>query len=167
MKFWIPTIGLIVLAGLILLSMRRGWLRRAVRTATVVGELPEAPASLGTARTAPFDATYIGTTVAGQWLERIAGQGLGARAAGTVQLFDSGVVVVRQGIADVYIPLDQLDAVRFDRGIAGKVADPRRLVVLTWRLKVAVDSGVLLRHPEQAQELVTALEAAVQQKEAG
>jgi len=167
MKFWIPTIGLIVLAGLILLSMRRGWLRRAARTATVVGALPEVPASLGTARTAPFDATYIGTTVAGQWLERIAGQGLGARAAGSVQLFDSGVVVVRQGIADVYIPLDRLDAVRFDRGIAGKVADPKRLVVLTWRLEVAVDSGVLLRHPEQAQELVTALEAAVQQKEAG
>ncbi len=167
MKFWIPTIGLVLLAVFILVSMRRGWLGRATRTAPVVGDLPAAPVSLGTARTAPLEATYLGTTVAGQWLERVAAQGLGVRAAGSVQLFDAGVVVVRQGIADLYIPLERLDAVRFDRGIAGKVADPKRLVVLTWRLEVAVDSGVLLRHPEQAQELVAAVQAAVQQKEAG
>lgn len=167
MRFWVPTIGLIALSVLILVAMRRGWLGRSTRTATAVGPLPVAPVSLGTARTAPLESTYVGTTVAGEWLERVTGQGLGVRAAGTVQLFDAGVVVVRQGAPDVYIPLEQLEAVRRDRGVAGKVADPQRLVVLTWRLAVAVDTGIVLRHPADATELVTAVEAAIQQKEAG
>ena len=167
MRFWIPTLGLIALSVIILLGMRRGWLGRTSRTSTAVGELPTAPVSLGTARTSPFEATYVGTTVAGEWLERVTAKGLGARAAGTVQLFDVGAVVVRQGAPDLYIPLELLQAVRRDRGIAGKVADPHRLVVLTWRLAVTVDTGILLRHPAQAEELVTAVEAAIQQKEAG
>src|SRR5690606_39111804 len=64
MRFWIPTIALIALSVLILLGMRRGWRGRSGRTAAVVGPLPEAPVSLGTARTAPFDATYVGSTTA-------------------------------------------------------------------------------------------------------
>ena len=167
MKFWIPTLSLVVLAVVVLLSMRRGWLGRSSRSAAAVGPLPPAPTSLGTARTAPFEATYVGSTTAGDWLDRIPGQGLATRAAGTVQVFEAGIVVVRHGTDDLYIPLDRVDAVRFDRGIAGKVSDPRRLVVVTWRLEIPIDSGVLLRHPEQAQELVTALSGAVQQKEAG
>ncbi|NLF04169.1 MAG: transporter [Actinomycetales bacterium] len=170
MRFWIPTIALIALSVLILLGMRRGWRGRSGRTAAVVGPLPEAPVSLGTARTAPFDATYVGSTTAGEWLERIPGQGLGSRAAGSVQLFESGLVVVRQGTDDLYIPRDRIEAVRFDRGHAGKVSSSRRLVVVTWQLAIAVESGFLLRNEEQAQELVTALEGAVQQnqqKEAG
>ena len=167
MRFWIPTIGLVLLTATVLLSMRRSWLRKKDSTADVVGPLPPAPVSLGTARTAPAESTYLGSTVAGQWLERIPGQGLAERAAGTVQLFDAGLQLVRQGTNDLYIPLDRVEAVRFDRGIAGKVSDPERLVVVTWRLEIAVDSGILLRHPEQAQELVTALNGAVQKKEAG
>lgn len=167
MRFWIPTLGLVALTVVILLGMRRGWLGRKSRTSTAIGELPSAPVSLGTARTAPFEGTYIGTTVAGEWLERVTGEGLGSRAAGTVQLFDAGILVVRQGAPDVYIPIELLDAVRRDRGIAGKVADPHRLVVLSWRLAVAVDTGILLRHPAQADDLVTAVESAIQQKEAG
>lgn len=167
MRFWIPTIGLALLTVVILLSMRRGWRGRQARTAGIVGELPTAPAELGTARTAPIDGVYVGTTLAGQWLERIAGQGLGSRAAGTVQLFDAGVVVVRHGTSEVYIPRERLDAVRFDRGAAGKIGDRERLVVLTWRLDVPVDTGILVRHPDQAQELVAAIAAVTEQKEAG
>jgi len=173
MRFWISTIALVGLAVVILLAMRRGWLGRSGRTAAVVGPLPEAPLSLGTARTAPFDATYVGSTTAGEWLERIAGQGLGSRAAGSIQLFETGLQVVRQGTDDVYIPADRIAAVRFDRGHAGKVASSRRLVVVTWRLEIAVESGFLLRNDEQAHELVTALENVIghnqhnQQKEAG
>ena len=167
MRFWIPTIALAVIAVVVLLAMRRGWRGKVARSTAAVGPLPEAPASLGTARTAPLEVLYVGSTTAGEWLERIPGQGLGARADGTVQLFDSGLVNVRQGTDDLYIPVDRVLAVRFDRGIAGKVSDPERLVVVTWRLEIDIDSGFLLRHPEQAQELVTALSRAVQQKEAG
>lgn len=167
MEFWAYTGGLVALTVVILLAMRRGWRGRQERTANAVGELPTAPVSLGTARTAPFDGVYVGTTLAGEWLERIAGQGLGSRASGTVQLYDAGIVVVRQGTSDVYIPLERLDGARFDRGVAGKVGDPERLVVVTWHLEVPVDSGILLRHPEQAKELVAAIAAATEQKEAG
>lgn len=166
-EFWIAVGGLALLTVLILLAMRRGWSARKERTTHVVGELPAAPAALGAARTDAFDATYVGTTLAGQWLERIAGQRLGERAAATVRLFDAGLVVVRQGTDDLYIPFDRFEDVRFDRGIAGKVGDRSRLVVVTWRLEVPVDSGFLLRHPGQAHELVTALRAAAQEKEAG
>lgn len=167
MRFWIPTISLAVLTVVLLLAMRRGWRGRQERTAGVVGELPTAPSDIGSARTEPFDGVYVGTTLAGQWLERVAGRGLGSRAAGTVQLFDSGIVVVRQGTSDLYIPRERLDAVRFDRGVAGKIGDRERLVVVTWRLDVPVDTGLLLRRQEQAQELVAAIAAVTDQKEAG
>jgi hypothetical protein len=166
-KFWIPTFALALLTVVILLAMRSGWQRKKAATQAAVGPLPPAPASFGTARTAPAEATYLGSTLAGQWLERIPAQGLAERANGTVQLFDAGLQLVRQGTNDLYIPFDRIEAVRFDRGIAGKVSDPERLVVVTWRLAIVVDTGILLRHPQQAQELVTALQGAVQQKEAG
>ena len=165
--FWIPTIGLAVLTVVLLLAMRRGWRSRQARTADAVGDLPTTPAELGAPITEAFEGVYVGTTLAGKWLERIAGQGLGSRAAGTAQLFESGLVVVRQGTDNLYIPLDRLTDVRFDRGVAGKVGDPERLVVVTWQLDVPVDSGILVRHPAQAQELVAAVRAAAQRKEAG
>ncbi len=164
--FWVPTTALVVLTVLILLAMLRGWRRRKERTAGVVGELPVPPTELGQQRTPALEGVYVGTTLAREWLERVAGRGLGERARGTAQLFDAGLVLVRQGTTDLYIPLDRIDAVRFDRGVAGKIGDPERLVVVTWLLEVPVDTGILLRHPEQARDLVAAIAAATG-KEAG
>lgn len=167
MRFWIPTIALAAVTVLVLLAMRRAWRRREETTTAEVGELPAVPVETGAALTGAFEATYVGSTRSGRWLERLTGQGLGVRAHGTVQLFETGLLVVREGTEDLFLPARTIDGARLDRGLAGEVSDPRRLLVVTWRAGTDIDSGFLLRSQDHAQQLVSALTGAVQEKEAG
>lgn len=156
---WLSVTLLVLLGAGLLLGMARGW-RRLTRG---TGEVPAPPAvpdedRLGGERTAAFEATYVSTTRAGDWLDRVGAHGLGVRSAATVQVRDAGVVVRRRGAPDVFVPRAALRAVGTSGGMAGKVVGGEGLVVLTWVPAPdddprGLDTGLRLRHAHEADEL--------------
>lgn len=71
---------IVVIIGVLIGRMLRGWKRRARRQMDLLGELPALPDLLGSATVAPTRGLYIGSTLAPNWLERIAAGDLGYRS---------------------------------------------------------------------------------------
>jgi hypothetical protein len=149
---------LVVLAALAL--MRLGWVRRGSRSALVVPELPAVPADRGAVVLGPVEATYLSTTVAGRWLERVTTHGLGVRAPASVTVSAAGVTVTRNGAPDLFLPTTTIVGVARTGGIAGTAVGGGRLVMLTWRLGPALlDTGLLPRRAADRVALVDAVRA--------
>jgi hypothetical protein len=128
--FWLPVVILFGLLLLGYLGMWRGWRRRARRHD--LPPLVEAPAGEASAAILQADAVYFGTTVSGDWLDRVVARGLGARSTCTLTLTSDGLDVLRAP-ASFRIPASALRGARQDRGIAGKVIPPHGLLVVTWQ----------------------------------
>ncbi|GAB2755865.1 PH-like domain-containing protein [Nocardioides pakistanensis] len=126
-----PVLVMFALLGLAYVGMWRGWRARARRhdlpplpPAPPVAELPEAKLQAG--------ARYFGTTVSGNWLERVTAQGLGARSSARLSLSPEGIDVIRLA-GSFRIPAEALRGARHDQGIAGKVVPPHGVLVVTWQ----------------------------------
>jgi carbamoyl-phosphate synthase small subunit len=136
-------LSLALLAGFLccVALMRRGWRRRAGRDAGLP-TLPLPPASLGADVVPPLVGLYLGTTRAGGWLARVAANGLGDRARARLRLVPEGVVVVREGSPDGFIPRNDVLAAEVTDAQAGKWVGDGGVLLLSWRLGgVALDSG--------------------------
>ena len=137
--------GLLLLAvvGVVYLLMWAGWRRRGRKhdlpplvEAPKVADLPEARLEAG--------ARYFGTTVNGDWLDRVVVHGLGARSSARIRLSDEGLDVIRMA-GSFRIPATALRGARHDQGIAGKVVPPHGLLVVTWKHgDLVLDSGFRL-----------------------
>jgi hypothetical protein len=109
---------------------------------------------------------FVGTVLAQEWLERVVPYGLGNRAGATLQVHEAGVLLDRDGAEPLWVPADDLVAVRRDTGLAGKVTETGGLVVWTWRLGPALlESGLRPRYAAQTEPLVQALAGLVGQEE--
>lgn len=75
----------VLLIGLVIHRMLRGWKRRSERQAALIGVLPDLPDRFGPAVLAPTRGLYVGSTIAPDWLERIT-VGIWATAAGRCSL---------------------------------------------------------------------------------
>jgi hypothetical protein len=164
---WLSVTILVVLGAALLLGMARGW-RRLQRGPGDVPVPPSVPdeGALGAARSEEFDAVYVSSTRAGDWLDRVGAHGLGVRSAASVQVHDAGVVVRRRGAPDVFVPCAALRAVGTSGGMAGKVVGGEGLVVLTWvpdpeHDPRGLDTGLRLRHPHQRDELRAATQTLI------
>ncbi|MFJ8947202.1 hypothetical protein ACIRG4_28870 [Streptomyces sp. NPDC102395] len=149
-------VGLALFVALVYWLMREGWKWRG----TLQGDLPELPAAPddpGPARLT-MSGRYHGSTTAGQWLDRIVAQGLGARSRVELTLTDAGVDVVRPGASDFFIPAGALREAVLGKGIAGKVLTEGGLLVVTWahgdRL---IDSGFRSDHAAEHRTWVDAI----------
>ncbi|MDQ1712494.1 MAG: carbamoyl-phosphate synthase small subunit [Frankiaceae bacterium] len=121
--------------------MRRGWRRRAGRDAGLPA-LPQPPATLGADVVPPLVGLYLGTTRSGGWLARVAANGLGDRANARLRLVPEGVVVVREGSADGFIPRADLVGATVTDAQAGKWVGDGGVLLLSWRLGgLDLDSG--------------------------
>jgi carbamoyl-phosphate synthase small subunit len=134
--------GLLALAFLGCVAlMRRGWRRRAARQSALPA-LAAPPAALGPDVVPPLDGLYLGTTESGHWLERIAAGGLGRRAKARLRLVPEGLVVVREGEPDAFVPRNDLVGATVTDAQAGKWIGEGGVLLVTWRLGgVEVDSG--------------------------
>ncbi|MET7904840.1 hypothetical protein [Streptomyces sp. NPDC005336] len=151
-------VGLLLVIGLVYWLMREGWKWRGTLQGDLP-ELPEAPADPGEARLS-LTGRYHGSTTAGQWLDRIVAHGLGTRSRVELTLTDQGLIVVRPGARDFFIPAGSLRGARLDKGIAGKVLAEGGLLVITWQLgDRLIDSGFrsghAAEHPAWARALGT------------
>lgn len=128
----VPILVLLVVLLLAWWGMRAGWVHRRRRTEAAVPAVPAVPADLGPALVGPFDAVYVSTTTAGDWLDRVVAHDLGVRSPAEVAVHASGVVVRRTGARDLFVPAAALRAAGVAPGIAGKVVGRDGIVVLTW-----------------------------------
>ena len=134
--------------------MWKGWRRRGRKhdlpdlvPAPSVSDLPEAKLTGG--------ARYFGTTVAGDWLDRVVAHGLGARSSCRLNLSPEGLDVIRLA-GSFRVPAAALRGARHDQGIAGKVVPPHGLVVVTWEHgDLTLDSGFRLTDEAVADRGVT------------
>ncbi len=137
---WVPVLILFGLLALAYLAMWRGWRRRGRRH-----DLPPL-VPVGAAGDGVLTASgrYFGTTLEGQWLERVVARGLGPRSSCRLVLSSAGLDVRRSG-QDFRIPAAALVGARLESGIAGKVVPPHGILVVTWQHgELVLDSGFRL-----------------------
>jgi hypothetical protein len=158
------TLTLLLAAGAAALwGMRTGWQHRGQRTAAAVPDLPAVPSAddpaLGAALTSPLEATYVSSTVSGDWLERVVARDLGVRSAAVVQVFEAGVRIERPGARDLFLPAASLRGAGTSPGMAGKYVGGQGLVVLTWQPPGAatLDTGLRLRRSADREPLLAAV----------
>ncbi|HZJ07669.1 MAG TPA: hypothetical protein VFD59_19730 [Nocardioidaceae bacterium] len=111
--------------------MPRGWRGRSRRhdipelvRAPAVGDLPPAKLQAG--------ARYFGTTVSGDWRDRVVSRGLGARSTARISLSEEGLDVIRLA-GSFRIPAGRLRGATHEQGLAGKGVPPQGLLVVTWQ----------------------------------
>lgn len=141
---WPARIGLVVvvlvLIGLALWGMRRGWENRRGRQLWIA-EPPEAPTS-SAGFSPPVEGLFLGTSTAGDWMDRIVVHDLGVRSRAGVSWSAAGIWLDRVGARSLYIPAGDVVGLRLDRGVAGTVRAKDSVIVVTWRLGDAVlDTG--------------------------
>ncbi|PJI85608.1 hypothetical protein [Luteimicrobium subarcticum] len=156
-------VGIWIVIGIALfVIMWRGWRHRERRGAALVPDLPPVPATgdLGTTRTGEIAGVYVSSTTAGDWLDRVAAHDLGYRSRAVAQVFDTGVLITREGAHDVFVPADRLVDVTTSPGMAGKFVGKDGLVVVTWEAPGAtLDTGLRTQHPGDRAVLVDAVRA--------
>jgi hypothetical protein len=132
-------LGIFVLA---LTGIWIGWRNRGRRQSDIAA-LPVIPADLGADLVPPISGLYVGTTMSGQWQNRLVVHTLGLRASCIARLTTAGVVIQRKGTRAIFIPADRLIDARLEPALAGKVVGQGGLLVLRWRHSdVDLDTGL-------------------------
>ncbi|SBS78271.1 putative export or membrane protein [uncultured Mycobacterium sp.] len=131
---------IVVIIGVLIGRMLRGWKHRAKRQMALLGELPSMPDLLSSAIIAPTRGLYVGSTLAGNWLERIAAGDLGFRSKAVLTRYPEGILLERSGASPIWIPQDAIAGIRAERALAGKVAG---ILAIRWRLPsgTEIDTG--------------------------
>ena len=135
-----------LLAVLIAFAIRqilRGWLHRAQRQAQLIGTLPSLPDTVGPALIPATKGLYVGSTLAPSWLDRIAVGDLGYRAKAVLTRYPEGIMLQRTGAGPIWIPDDAIEAIRTEKGIAGKAMTHDGILAIRWRLPsgAEIDTG--------------------------
>lgn len=146
----------VVLIGVVIHRMLRGWRNRARRQADLIGSLPAMPDYVGPAVIAPARGLYVGSTVAPNWLERVNAGDLGYRCNAVLTRYPEGILLERSCATPIWIPQASVVNVRTERGLAGKVVPVGRggtpgsggILVIRWRLPsgTEIDTGFRDEH---------------------
>ena len=118
------TLGMLVFLLGISLLMLRSW-RRRLRSQSDLPPPPRPPQSLGDVVVAAVPGLFIGTTFAGDWLDRVAAHGLAHR---------DGIRFEREGEADLYLPFADVSAADVGDALAGKVIGKGGMLLVDWQL---------------------------------
>lgn len=130
----------VVVVGLAVLGMWRGWRNRGRRQADLA-ELPPVPADRGPLL-ARAEGRYIGTVRSGAWLDRVVAHGLGPVGEAALEVTSAGVLLDRVGAEPVFIPVADLIGSGTGKGLAGEVVERDGLAIIGWRLGDArLDTG--------------------------
>jgi len=126
------TLGTLVFAGVFYALMLKGWRGRQRRQS----DLPAPPVATAADSRVVVAATpglFIGTTVAGAWMDRVAVHHLSDRATAELTLRADGVHFEREGLPELFLPYDAVERAGLEEALAGKVISGGMLAV-TWRL---------------------------------
>jgi hypothetical protein len=166
----------VAVIALVLLAMRRGWVRRARAQEGIPAPLTPAEwAGTRGGSAGPTGATvdaqvavpgvFVGTTAHGDWLDRIVVHDLGVRSRALFEVRPDGLAIWREGARDVFIPTADLRSAGLGRGIAGKAYERDGVLVITWELGGRLmDSGL---RADTAEGQASLLQALTGQQDAG
>lgn len=142
---------IVLLIGVVIRRMLRGWRHRAERQAELVGTLPSMPDMVGSALIAPTRGLYVGSTFAPNWLERVNAGDLGYRCKAVLTRYPEGILLERSGAAPIWMPAESVTSVRAVRALAGKVLPAKAgttdsgggILVIRWTLPsgTVIDTG--------------------------
>lgn len=140
-----------VIALVALGAMWRSWRRRSSEQSEAMPEPLRVAPGESTVVVAAVEGSYISTTRAGDWLDRVMAHGLGLPSPLSLTVRADGVLLERGSGGDVFIPADRLLGVSLSAGQVGKVVGKDGAVVITWQLDPddtrGVDTAMRLRHP--------------------
>ena len=152
----------LLLAGIVLGLIGLGWRHRRDRQSGIARPAPVPERLDGAQASFACPAQYVSTTRAGDWLDRIAVHGLGARADGQALVLTEGLIIVRDGAEDLWVPAEAIRVLRRESGMAGKFVEKDGLAVITWDLGgLLVDTGLRTRRAADTPALLQALRAIV------
>ena len=137
---------LVVVIGLLMRLMMRGWRRRAQLQDSVIGALPAVPDTVGTPTVAATRGQYVGCTLAPKWNDRVVVGDLGYRTKAVLTRYPEGIMVQRSGARSIWIPQESIIAVRTERGITGRAIPTRNndgVLAIRWQLPsgTEIDTG--------------------------
>jgi hypothetical protein len=152
----------LVLVLLAWAGMFWGWRGRTRRQQGVAAPHEPPTALADRAAAEGIEATYVSTTAAADWLDRIAVHGLGMRSDARVLATDEGLAVVRTGAPDLMVPASDLRDVRRETVRAGKAVTGHGLLVWDWDLGDArVSTAVAPRHDAERDVLLASIQALI------
>ena len=133
---------IVALIAIVIRRMLGGWRARCERQAELIGALPAVPDLLGGSVVAPTPGLYIGSTLAGNWLERVVAGDLGYRCRAVLTRYPQGILLERLGAGPIWMANESVSSVRTERALAGKVTSAG-LLVIRWRLPsgTEIDTG--------------------------
>lgn len=140
---------IVVLIGLVIRRMLRGWKNRSERQVEMIGTLPAVPDLPGTSIVAPTPGMYLGSTLAPDWLNRVTVGDLGYRSKAVLTRYPGGILLERSGTGPLWIPQESITGIRTEKASAGKVLPGARagtaagILVIRWRLPsgTEIDTG--------------------------
>jgi len=112
---------LVVVIALVIRAMLRGWRRRAEQQIAAIGTLPPLPDTVGPALIGPTKGIYVGSTLAGNWIDRVVVGDLGFRTKAVLTRYPEGIMLQRTGAHPIWIPDESIVAIRTEPALAGKV----------------------------------------------
>lgn len=134
---------LAVVIAVLIQAMMRGWRRRALRQAEMIGTLPPMPDTAGAAIIPATKGLYVGSTLVPHWNDRVAVGDLGYRTKAVLTRYPEGIMLQRTGAGPIWIPDDAITAIRTELGVAGKVVAGDGVLAIRWRLPsgTEIDTG--------------------------
>jgi len=109
----------------------RAWKRRESRQSSLF-EAPMEYLPTSGELLAEADSFYVATTFSDNFLERVAGHGLGARGFSVIQVFSEGLLIKRVGERDLAISRADLVSVTFSQVAIDKAVEKDGLLVVSW-----------------------------------
>ena len=137
---FVLVLATVLLIGLALWGMRRGWQNRKARQDWIPQPADAPPTDR--ALTRPVEGVFLGSSAAGDWMDRIVVFALGVRSRASASCSSDGIWLDRTGARSVFIPAADIVRLRLDRGVASTVRAKDSVIVVTWRLGDAtIDTG--------------------------
>ena len=103
--------------------------------------------------------TYVNTVLGQELLERVTAHRLGNRSAAHLEVHNDGIVMLRVGEPNFFIPLDDIIGTSTISGIAGKFVEKDGILAITWQLQdTEVTTGFRTESIADHQELRTELD---------
>lgn len=145
LQFW-SAVSVIVIIVPAAILMVWGWRRRMRRQQQGIAPLPEVPESFE--GTTGVRGKYVATTTAGDPYDRIAVRGLAFRGYATVATNPEGILVARDGEADIWIAAARILGVDRATWAIDRVVEAGGLHLIRWRLgEREVDTYLRLDEP--------------------
>ncbi|MFF5021438.1 PH-like domain-containing protein [Micrococcus luteus] len=164
---WLPvTLGTLAVVLVLLGLLALGWRARRRAQAGIPAPAPVPTALYDAEPTLSAEGMHVGTVRGEDRLDRVAVHGLGLRSRAVLEVHEAGdhrgLLVLRPGAANLFIPAGDLVEAGLSAGIAGKFVEPGGLVAWGWRLgDVELTSAFRPDRPEDRDRLLAALQTII------